>query len=463
MRACTGFGEKHFGRIFLGDVRRTRRLVETADALWRRPRGSLPEKMGDPAALKGLYRLMDQDLVTHDRLISQHRAQVHQSMAQGSGVVLLLQDATEFNYTSRTSLADQLGSIGRGQGKGYLCHHILAVEEKDQQVLGIASQILFKRPIKPRDESRQAKRARKDRESLLWQTCRDQVGEAPAGKRWVDVADRGADIFEFLEHQCHRGRCFVVRSKYDRKLHAEDARALTLHGLARCLKDLGQTTLEVQSTLAQPGRTAQVRVAAGHVQVQAPPYPRGQHGKGSLDLEVVHVQEIDPPAHGEAVEWILLTNLACHSLEAALTVAGYYATRWVIEEYHKAQKSGCSIEQPQFTEVQRLEPLIALLSVVAVELLKLRDAARRKDRASQPARQIMPQEAVTVLSAWRWKDQDRQPTILEFMLALARLGGHQNRKADGLPGWITLWKGWIALQDMIRGVRAMQLERCGQT
>ena len=34
-------------------------------------------------------------------------------------------------------------------------------------------------------------------------------------------------------------------------------------------------------------------------------------------------------------------------------------------------------------------------------------------------------------------------------MALGRLGGHQNRKSDGPPGWITLWRGWNQLQQMV--------------
>ena len=40
-------------------------------------------------------------------------------------------------------------------------------------------------------------------------------------------------------------------------------------------------------------------------------------------------------------------------------------------------------------------------------------------------------------------------------MALARLGGHQNRKGDRRPGWIVLWKGWMALQHMVDGAEVV--------
>ncbi len=57
----------------------------------------------------------------------------------------------------------------------------------------------------------------------------------------------------------------------------------------------------------------------------------------------------------------------------------WYQCRWIIEEYHKALKTGCQIEDMQFTTEDRLQPAIALISVVGVSLLQLRDASRRAD------------------------------------------------------------------------------------
>jgi len=53
-----------------------------------------------------------------------------------------------------------------------------------------------------------------------------------------------------------------------------------------------------------------------------------------------------------------------------------------------------------------------------------------------------------------------KPTIRNFYMHVARLGGHQNRKVDGLPGWITLWRGWQRLQAMLDGYHA-GLHKCG--
>jgi hypothetical protein len=204
-----------------------------------------------------------------------------------------------------------------------------------------------------------------------------------------------------------------------------------------------------------------VRIAASRVSIAAPVCPRGRHGNEPLQLFVVHVREINPPGKEDPVEWILLTDLPSETFEAACQVAEYYAARWVIEEYHKAQKTGCAMEMPQFTSTARLEPMIALQSVAAVQLLKLRDAARREETVQRPADAIMPKACVRMLCAWRFGDAGRPMNVRECLLALARLGGHQNRKSDGLPGWITLWRGWTELQSMLRGEQVAKRARCG--
>ena len=116
---------------------------------------------------------------------------------------------------------------------------------------------------------------------------------------------------------------------------------------------------------------------------------------------------------------------------------------------------------PQFTARERLEPVIALLSVVAVRLLQLRAADRRADADRRLARELVAEEYVAVLSAWRFREVRQDLTVHEFFLALARLGGHQNRKRDRPPGWLVLWRGWSKLEHMVAGTQALASARCG--
>jgi hypothetical protein len=157
----------------------------------------------------------------------------------------------------------------------------------------------------------------------------------------------------------------------------------------------------------------------------------------------------------KAVEWFLVTDLPVVEAAAAWEKVDGYLCRWILEEYHKGQKSGCAIEDPQFTTTAALEPMIALLSVVAVLLLNLRDLSRRPDRPEEPATTVVDADTVAALSGWRY-GAARPLTVREFVQALARLGGHLNRQKDKPPGWLVLWRGWTKLQLLVEGYRVGQ-------
>jgi len=124
-------------------------------------------------------------------------------------------------------------------------------------------------------------------------------------------------------------------------------------------------------------------------------------------------------------------------------------------------KTGCRIEDMQFTKAKRLQAAIALISAVATTLLNLRDASRRPDAHTRRATTLLSREYVEVLSSWRYHKIRLDITVHDFYMALARLGGHQNRKHDHAPGWLVLWRGWTKLQSMLDGYLVARRKQCG--
>lgn len=163
----------------------------------------------------------------------------------------------------------------------------------------------------------------------------------------------------------------------------------------------------------------------------------------------LRVWEVEaPPGVAEPLEWLLLTDEPIADLEAARRRVSYYERRPQVEDYHKAMKTGVGVEQLPLQSQAGLQPLIALSSVVAVALVNARQAAREPARAVRPAAEYFAPVSVAVLSVWRY-GQERPLTVREYLLALGRSGGHQNRKGDGLPGWLTLWRGQMKLNAMV--------------
>ena len=449
------FGMRHFGQVDLGDQRRTNRLVTLVDTMCRHPGGTLPDKLNRPADLRAFYGLMRRPEATHAVLLRSHGDATRASIAAlGTGVVLILHDATELDYTTKASLRADLGQIGQGTHYGYICHNSLAVRADTGAVLGLTSQILHHRADVPKDETLKQKRERANRESRLWLQGAAASGPAPAGVACVDISDSLSDTFEYLAYESGHGRSFVLRAREDRKLVEDVAGEAYLFAAVRALAAQGQRTLHVQATSGRSGRTTTVQVASTPVQLAPPGKDHGDYPKVPLAVWAVRVWEPDTPAGEEPLEWILLTNVPIADIADAHERVDWYEHRPIIEEFHKGMKTGCRIEALHFRTIERLEPAIAVLSAVTTTLLRLRDAARAADAATRPATEVIDADYVDVLVAHYGTRLSPVPTVLEFYMHVARLGGHQNRKCDGFPGWLTLWRGWARLQAMLDGYHA---------
>jgi DDE family transposase len=66
-----------------------------------------------------------------------------------------------------------------------------------------------------------------------------------------------------------------------------------------------------------------------------------------LTLNVVRVWEPKPPRGAPAVCWMLYTSEPIDTAEQLLTIVDQYRSRWVIEEFFKALKTGCAFEKRQ--------------------------------------------------------------------------------------------------------------------
>jgi hypothetical protein len=461
------FGQTHFGDVDLGDVRRNRRLPELVDRMVEKLGGTLPSMLPRAADTEAFYRLCDAEEVTHAAVHAPHRALMLKKLQTTRKFLLVLHDTTELDYTTRSSLTD-LGQIGNGGRRGLLAHNSLVVDVDQGHALGLAQQILHRRAETPKKESVAELRARESRESLLW--LRGTEG-LPQRREVVDVCDRGADTFEFLEHECASQRTFVIRSARNRIVSVGHEGRLgkrrSLYAYLRSLPAVGksETTVRISQELLEQRRQAReqdpsqridtIRVAKlsvsfAAVRIHAPHVRRGNHGTEPRAAWVVRVWEPDPPHGCEALEWFLITNFPVASAAHAKIIIQWYEARWIIEEYHKGLKTGCGIEKLQFRDKQRLEPAIAILSVAALNLLQLRDAARQPNAKTRRADELVEPDKILVLSLWKHGVPNPNMTVLEYYTTLAELGGYRRRK-NCPPGWQVLWRGHIALHHLVEG------------
>ena len=460
-----GIARQYFGdeRIF-GDLRLDARLLDMFERMRQCPEGTLPKKLTSRAELVGGYRLFNNPRVEPQAMLDAHRQQCLTRLNGYQGRLLLLHDTTVLDYSGLD--VEGLGQVGDGHGRGLYAHNSLAVLPRTREVVGLLGQILHRRDQAPAQETRDARRTRGSRESRLWKQAVEAQPPMPAGIQVTDVTDRGSDVMEYIWHEVAAGREFIVRSQHNRKLAEADAPGLAkLHDRLRSLPAMGRYT--IRAAAPRGGwREATIAVAFAPVSIQPPRQARGEHGREPMTLwGLIAREELSPEAlaSGAApIEWILLTNRPVETIEQAREVVDHYACRWVIEDYHKAQKTGCGMEDLQLTTRHGLDNAITVLSVLAVHVLAVRCRARDESTRDQPAR-LHEEELKVEVAGRASKHPDwRKMTVWDYYIAIARLGGYMLNPPKRPPGWQVLWRGYIRLESMCAGVRLMS-ERCVQT
>ena len=151
------------------------------------------------------------------------------------------------------------------------------------------------------------------------------------------------------------------------------------------------------------------------------------------------------------LDWWLATSCPIATTAAALQAVSDYEWRWpVAEEYHKVEKTGLRIEAQRFATAAGLLASLAILAVVAIRLLQLRYARDAQPDVAASAVATAEEIAMVRQAA---KLKAATPTVQQFVDGVARLGGHLGRKCDGPPGWMSLWRGYQRLTDLLLGQR----------
>jgi hypothetical protein len=372
-----------------------------------------------------------------------------------------LADTTEIDFGYHREIPG-LSRIGNGSSTGFLLHNALLVEA--EALVGVAAQTIHYRQPAPKKENK-SQRFRRERESRVWGDVIDRVGPPREGVEWIHVCDRDADDFEVFCHLIENRSGWVVRTaSRHRLILTPEGEKQPLEKYLESLPLAGTYELSLRARPNGPARTAQLEVRSGAL---AMPMPRHKStyvkafDPEPISMWVVWVREVEAPSGMKPIEWVLYTSAPVKTFDDAWKVIEYYECRWLIEEYHKALKTGCAVERRLLRSAQRLEAMVALMSVVAVRLLELKSLARNEP--DRPARQVVPPLWLKMLKAAR-KNLLRvhDLTIQQFYRELAKLGGFLGRRSDGDPGWITIWRGWEQLNTLVHGAQlAIELNKCG--
>src|SRR5665213_2454951 len=198
-----------FGESQLGDERLTARLKKIARAAVRQPSKSLPEQSGSDAALKALYRFLDNPHVTPEQILAPHVAATVER-CEARKRVIVAHDTTEAAYEGR----EEFGYLS-GEKRGFLGHFALAVAADEyREPLGVVHVETMVRAGEPEERKRGDKTH--ESESLRWNRTAVAAHELLGPVEAIHVFDREGDNYALMAEMVARGQRFVVRAAHDR-------------------------------------------------------------------------------------------------------------------------------------------------------------------------------------------------------------------------------------------------------
>ena len=447
-------------RAELGDPRRTRRLVEMAKCIARRPAAPLPVALGTDAAVQGAYRLVNNRRMDFATLMAVQGEMTRlRAEEEADGDVLVLHDTTDCSFPHLDP--EEVGYLNTGKA-GFRLHGSLAVHAAGwRRPIGVVAAETIHR-AKPRRTTRGAKPSGvetatwEDKEFDRWRRGIETSQSRLASCRSViHIADRESDSYALMHATLAVGGRFIFRVRVDRRGRAvddADGAWSTVKTIARNLEGRFEregplSARKAKGTLprskAHPvrrARVAQLQFSATRVEV---PRPRtlGAPIPAVLTLNLVHVREVDPEEGEPAVEWLLYTTEPVETVADVERVVDHYRTRWLSEELHGALKGGVAFESREFESRHALLNILALSLPVACEILALRSGARAAD--ARPATAVLPAHLLRTLRTISHYPLAKNLTASDALLAVAALGGHLKRNGD--PGWKVISRGMTEL------------------
>ncbi len=440
--------DEELATVDLGDERLDKRMAKLLERLAGHPTASIPAACHGWAETQAAYRFFDHDAVTAAAVLQPHRDATLRRIAQHP-VVLLPQDTTELDFTTKKDKIQGLGPLNDEGRAGLFSHPTLALTP-ERLCLGVVHVDCWARHDLAQGDLRKQK-AIEDKESIYWlngyrQAC--AAAEQVPGTLIVSISDREGDIYECfaaaLAGEGRRKASWVIRARHNRCVTADDEVG-KLWDRAGSSRVLGTLVVNVPRSPKRKARAARLTARAVTVQPRPPKRPGGK--LPAVAFQAVLVREAEPPAGEEPIEWLLLTDLAANTFAEACRVVEYYCCRWQIEIFFRVYKSGCRVEERQLETTGRLEPCLALYLIVAWRVLYVTWLGRTYPE--------VPCDLFFTAAEWQsvWcvvkkaPVPERAPPLGEFTALVASLGGHLGREHDGPAGAQTTWIGLQRMHD----------------
>jgi hypothetical protein len=468
-RGCEAWAQQQFGDAALGDPRRTRRLVRVASAMASSAGASIPSAFRqDTAGQEGAYRFANNHAVALEEIV-RSGGRGTASRIDGGATLLALCDSSFLEFSHRSARGDMgdAGGPAASRVRGVWSHNVLLVERQDLLPLGLLHQDYWVRDRRQRGKAaRRLKTPYQDKESYKWERAIDASCELLTDEqqsRVIFVCDREADVFELLHRVTHGPGRFVIRASWNRAL-VEHEPPLLLDAVDS-LPVVGSRQVQIAQRGGRPARLARLELRSGVMTLRSPHRTRSRYEP--LDIGVVVATETEPPEGVEPLHWVLLTSEPVDTDAAANEVVSIYSARWLVEDLHKAWKTGCKVEELRLQSGDALLRVAAILAQVAARQLRLRQLAHVED-AEQPASAVLDKLELRCLmialsttpdgkkDVAKLRRRGTPMTAREAYHFIGGLGGWHDTKRTGRVGWEAYWRGWSELARTVQIARAFE-------
>ena len=374
--------------MLLGDTRLERRLQSIVSQLEKKPSESFPSIFSEEAALEGFYRFLRNPSVRWERLLEGHFEQSCSRVASKEEVIMIHDTSLmQFHRERDTDLGLISGSRkGESREVGFPAHFSMAVSaDVSPEPLGLIHLAPLRRLKLSKTRRRQRNRRTKDEqksESSKWinavRECRRKLGESA---RIVHVMDREADFYALMANLVRARERFVIRISHTTRLvDFADERSTVAQAISDreviCRREVWinqrRKARGLRTTKRNPprrSREAALSITATSVEVMRSDCASAKTYPQKIRLNVVHVFESNPPEGEPPVDWKLYTTESVETETQILKIVDIYRSRWLIEEYFKALKTGCSFEERQLESFKTAMTALALLLPVAWQML----------------------------------------------------------------------------------------------
>lgn len=460
----------------LGDGRLERRMQQMVKTMCKRPAASLPQLFPREADLEAVYRFLGNDRLSLGRILRGHVAHTV-ARAQSLRTVCVIHDSTEFAFPVRKRPRPGLELFSASR-QGFLCHFSLCVSADGSKAplgyLWTQPFVRLHRLCSEEDKAAWKIRMGSDfTEAGRWlkgiRLSERVLGPSVSA---IHLCDREGDAYPLLAKLVQRSSRFVIRLSQNRTLSGvpdtahllDHVREQPVLGASRVVQfserlEGDRTPSDQKTHPARPSRSAELQIRCAQVWVRRPASRKEE--PQTVMLNVVDVSEVNAPAGLSAVRWTLCTTESIATEADCWRVVDLYRTRWLVEEFIKAVRTGCAYESRQLDSEQTLLHALGLTIPVAWTLLLLRYLER--EAPDSPAETVLPADLVALLKrVWPRGPVPENPSVREALQAIAALGGH--RKQNGPPGWLVLHRGYQSLLLMYQGYKVARPDgRCDQS